>query len=57
MSDDIVDRLRALDWWRGEYGSKEILCREAADEIERLRAVLRDAEIALAAFKSVEVAE
>lgn len=37
---DIVEMLRAPDWWRGEYGGKEILCREAADEIERLREAL-----------------
>jgi hypothetical protein len=43
MSDerDIVERLSADDWWRGEYGGKEQLCLEAADEIERLRAALR----------------
>ena len=36
---DLVERLRAQDWWRGEYGSKEILCHEAADEIDRLRKI------------------
>jgi hypothetical protein len=43
MSDerDIVERLTADDWWRGEYGGKEQLCLEAADEIERLRTALR----------------
>jgi hypothetical protein len=38
---DIVERLSADDWWRGEYGSKEMLCLEAVDEINRLRTALR----------------
>ena len=36
MSDDIVTRLR------GKYAGQLPICNEAADEIERLRAIIQD---------------
>lgn len=49
MTDDIVTRLReSAEFWSGtEYGADFAKCAEAADEIERLRTVIKKANICM----------
>jgi len=54
---DIVERLRKQAGWHIDNQKMVTgpLLDEAADEIERLRAILQDAETALATFEAVEI--
>jgi hypothetical protein len=50
MSDDIVVRLRHYDWLRdGEY--PEVWMIEAADEIERLRELVKSKDILISQLR------
>jgi hypothetical protein len=52
MSDDIVTRLRAV---LNHDRSVELMIREAADEIERLREELRECESLIDEYRRVEM--